>query len=579
MLHTKFKLGLIGLACAMFTGCGSSGDNIYDNVEYLAVQQREGKNWSFVDKKGNIVAEDEFKNQPSAVVDGMFYVKEGETYSLYNIKDLKKEVLDDLTSVGVFNDGVIPVTKKHERITLVDKKGKVKATLNPVDGKEIVGCSPFVDEGMLPIMNEDGECGFADASGNIKIKPQYAIAYSFCDGVALVRKKVADDEYITSVIGKNGKELFKMKEEYNPQTSGFNCDLLPIYDKVKEVYGFINKKGEFKKLSKKVKGIGSYNADYFAYKDDDDQWGIMNMEGETIIKAKYYQTAVLKNGDFFASKKVEGKDRCDSYLLDKDGEKKVEFEDFKEIYPYDMKQFQFIGKTGKKYVLVNEKGEQIGENDFAEISSDICPAGVVESDYFNAEAVVDALTSELTDNGFGKYTIGMPATSLGIKDYDEYVWESRFRDEDLNKQGWRYSTSFFLVTDESIARRDGEYDSYYNWISRVVPNNNSKVYTIQIEATCQTSCWKDIKDSLIAKIKEKGYTLTQDNGTGIEFSGKDCRLILSSSDDGEDITITITDSKQSSEIDWTEERAALEEAPATDSLATEAYADEEYWDV
>lgn len=562
MLHTKFKLALVGLTCAMFAGCGSSGDSIEDCIEYLPVQQRDGKSWSFVDKKGNIVAEDEFKNHPTAVINGMFSVQEGETYSLYNIKDLKKEVLSDLVSVGTYNEDVIPVTQKNERITLVDKKGKVKATLEPVDGKEITACANFVWDGMLTIVNEEGKYGFADALGKVKIKPQYEYAYGFYDGVALVAKKVNDDETVTCAIDKSGKELFKVKDGYEPKSEGFKDGLLPAYDNNKEAWGFLNKKGEFKKLSNKVQKIGAFNSDFFAYRSSDDEWGVMNMDSETIVKAKYDAVAILDNGKFFVSKEVDGKDRTNCYILDKKGEKEFEFDEYKEVYPIDNGHFDFLARTGKKYVLVNDKGEQIGDNEFAEVRPSFAQEFRVTSDYFNPESVVEALTSELKDGGFGRYTVGMSATALGIKDYDSYVWETRYLDEDLNKQGWRFTTSFALITDESIARRDGEYDAFYNWVSRVIPNSDAKVETIRIEAECQKPCWKEIKESLISAIKAKGYTMKENLDDMVAFSGKDCTLVISSSYEGRDITLAV--GKVAPETAMTEVTDWGEEAPATE---------------
>lgn len=113
MLHTNIKLGLLATLVGLLCSCGSSSsDGIEGSVDYIPVQLREGKSWSFIDSKGKLYAEDEFKNQPTCVVNGMFSVEEGNSYSLYNIKDLKNEVLSGLVSVGVYNEGVIPVTQK-----------------------------------------------------------------------------------------------------------------------------------------------------------------------------------------------------------------------------------------------------------------------------------------------------------------------------------------------------------------------------------------------------------------------------------------------------------------------------------
>ncbi len=541
MLRTNIKLGLLGALVGLLCSCGSSSsDGLEGSVEYIPVQLREGKSWSFIDSKGKLYAEDEFKNQPTCVVNGMFSVEEGNSYSLYNIKDLKNEVLSGLVAVGAYNEGVIPVTQKGERITLVDNKGKVKATLEPVDGKEITLCSSYVEDGMLLIANEDGKGGYADASGKVTIKPQYDDAFPFADGVALVVKAAEneDSKPTISVIDKSGKVLFKLKEEYSPRAYQFSDGHLSVKDTDKEVWGFINKKGEFTKVSSKVDFLGNHNSKYFEFANSDGEWGIMDMKGETIIKAKYSSIDILPDGTFLAQKGDD--DKTKAYIIDKNGEKKVEFDGYKRVSSIvGIGDFKFLGKN-KKYCLLNAKGEQIGEETFADCAFGAAHGQFITTDYFNPESVANAMTENLVMGGIGKFVIGTPVSSLGITDYEPYVWSTRLDADELGKEGFRFTTSVTASTDEIIARRDGEYDAFYNWNSFVVANPDAKIDRVSITANAQKPCWKEVKDALVAKIKEKGYTQGQDSDDSINFTGKNCNLSLNSDDDGSIITITIS---------------------------------------
>lgn len=547
MLHKLLKLGFFCLTSVIFTGCGGSSSNSIENaVEYIPVQLRKGKNWSFVDSKGKIIAEDEFKNEPSVVVNGMFSVKEGKNYSLYNIKDLKHEVLNGLVSVGIYNEGIVPITKKNERITLVENNGKVKATLLPVDGKEIIRCANAVVEGMLAITNEDGVVGYADASGKVMIKPQYSLVFGFSEGLALVIKQNKENKEEVSVIDKSGKQLFTIDNDYSIFAYGFNKGLLPVRNNKLEVSGFFNKKGEFIKVNSKVQEMGTYNAKYFAYKSSDNEWGIMDMAGETVVKAKYDGICILSDGDFFATQRNNDNDneKYDCFILDKNGEKKLSFEGYKYVRPYNS-HFGFIGQINNKYAILNKKGEQIGKEDFANIGglfwSDNLLNNPVNSDFFNPTSVVNALTENLGMGRIGKYCVGKYVSTLGITDYDNYVGKYIIKDTDLNKQGYGFSTSFEAETNEPIARRTGEFDSFYNWNSYVVPNQNAKIQCAVISASVEKSCWNDIKQHLTQKIQGLGYTVRGSGEDDVCFDGQGCILVLKSSNNGTNIDIIVAD--------------------------------------
>lgn len=410
MFHSKLKLGLMGLVCAMFTGCGSS-DSLESTIDYLPVQFKDGGNWSIVDSKGKVVVEDEFKHQPSVVFNGMFFVRENSSYSLYNVKDVKHPVMEELADIGYYHDDVIPVTKKGERITLVEKKGKVKATLNPINGKEIRSCAAYVSEGLLAVRDEEGNWGFVDKSGNVKVKLKYEGVSPFSEGMAIAR---TDEKMV--VIDKSGKELFTIKEDYRLLSDEFKDGKLPVADREKDVFGYLTKKGEFVKVSNKVDDVGEFTADYFSFKNDEYEWGIMNWKGEPVIKAKYSGTVPLNDGNFFV---VEDDNDTECLVINKKGDKKVTFEDYKRVLPIDNGHFYFLGRTRSKYALLNEKGKPYNDDEYANVNLDFSKDGTVYSDYSEPQPEESAQPTEWATEEQAAWTEEAPATEAPATEWVE----------------------------------------------------------------------------------------------------------------------------------------------------------------
>ena len=83
-----FAMGAI--CAASLTSCSS--DSL--DAEYVAVKESRSGNWSFYSPDGKMVCKDEFKSEPSAVINGYFYVQEGEKglYTLYKVGEKPEAV-------------------------------------------------------------------------------------------------------------------------------------------------------------------------------------------------------------------------------------------------------------------------------------------------------------------------------------------------------------------------------------------------------------------------------------------------------------------------------------------------------
>ena len=75
----------MGAVCAAsLTSC--SGDSL--DAEYVAVKESRSGNWSFYSPDGDVICKDEFKHKPSPVINGYFYVPEGNS-GLYTLPKIR----------------------------------------------------------------------------------------------------------------------------------------------------------------------------------------------------------------------------------------------------------------------------------------------------------------------------------------------------------------------------------------------------------------------------------------------------------------------------------------------------------
>lgn len=141
MKPLKTSIGLIALAMsAGLASCGGSSGPIENAIEYFPFQLESDGKWGMIDKDGEVLFSEEFKSEPSPVIDGVFFVREGDGYTLYKASDKPKPIngCEKLLSVGIMTDGIVPISRENERITIINKSGETVAVLNPVAGKEIV---------------------------------------------------------------------------------------------------------------------------------------------------------------------------------------------------------------------------------------------------------------------------------------------------------------------------------------------------------------------------------------------------------------------------------------------------------
>lgn len=281
------KLYIITLCVILLTlvSCNSKiGESVPTHFPYKV---NSTDRWGLVDVKGKSLVKDEFKNEPSAVIEEMFFVQNMGEYEIYSINNPKREVVEEkFVDIAYYSEGLAPCVKKNEGIKYIDKRGKVKFEL-PLEylyakkfenGYSLIGRKAKLDSGILtygetPLLQWDA----VNSKGDIIKFDKYSIERVLSNGDFLV--------YEMDFHGKNDYYILK--------PNGTVKNILKDYDPdVAEL-------GE----------VISPNLKYYVYYDGEEgAYGIRNMGGVTVLKAKYERLIFLKNGKLAF---YEGEDKID----------------------------------------------------------------------------------------------------------------------------------------------------------------------------------------------------------------------------------------------------------------------------
>ena len=423
------KFRSVILACIsvlLLSSCSLFGSK--DELSHFPVKLEKDERWSMIGSDGEILFQDEYEEVPTFVVNGVFVVLEGETYSVYRASEKPELIIDGLKGAGSMSDGLIPIVKKDSRITLIDKDGKEKFVLDSYEGKEIVKCDNRYSEGLLAVKTENNKWGYVNKDGEMVISPKYDDVRPFKGDYAIVyiSKK---DSYETSryVINKKGETILEIKDRYQSnQVVDFNYGLMPVYDTAKDKVGFLNIKGEFISVPSKVAGISGFNDEVFVFWNKEFKYGLMSFDEENtqLIRPKYDYITIISSDEFL----VKNDDTY--YVVNSKDEKIINFSgcDFVMPSPITAK-LCYIAKEGKVSALLDKEGKQLGNVEFYAFYADKfdyyegdgCYDWYVHSDYFNPQSVnkviEDCFATYVLGESMAKYVTNPEVCDLNISYY------------------------------------------------------------------------------------------------------------------------------------------------------------------
>ena len=517
MKLTKSIFTSLALAAACLPAVTScSGDERDLPFDYIAVQVDKDGSWSFYGPDGEILLKDEFKNRPSDVVDGYFFVQEGkkELYTLYKFDKKKPEAIaEGFKDLGYMGEGLIPSVRENERISVLDNKGKVKFTLQPVNGKEVTGCAARYNEGLLLIGVDDGDdktkYGYINTEGKVVISPKFSRGSYFKDGLAIVC--LSDDtwgekvEY--AIIDKNGETVKKFRTGTRPVDYEFKDGYLIMRDS-NDRFLIVDKKGEtMTKLPAKAKIVADWNKKYIVFEDEDGNCGVMDFEGEVIIRPKYSSIQIIGSDRFLASEKND--DEWRSFILDKNGEEELRIDNYKYGVGWYC-QFGLVGRDKNTLTFLEDDGKARKHAEFYRIGGE--EPGTIFSDYFNAEAAISEIVNLINDKGVDKYIIGgTPADQLSNLNPEDYSYKYTAELDNLAKEGvnWELTASASYqggyLSDYNYNYND--YSRYYYW------NPYTHLARVDLDITCDK--WDATESEALAKaLVNKGFTKESSTGSG-----------------------------------------------------------------
>lgn len=493
-----FQVLLMGLAGVLISSCGSSSSSSDDEVEYITVQLEEKGDWSFMDSKGNIKYPDEFKSHPTCVVNGFFSVKEDDSYVLYKASD-KPELVkdcDNLAAVGYMREGLIPVVNKESRIRVIDGRGNIVFTLDPIAGKEVATSDVAFFDGLLKIKTEDELYGYVDAEGVVVIKPQYFSANAFSEGKAVVQKGEGDAKK-SYVINKKGEVVFELRKDYRFDEelgARFSNGMLVVKDD--DHWHFLDDKGEVKfKCPSKVGAVGAYSAKYFTFKQDGN-WGVMNFDGETIIRAKYDAINLLEDGTFLcrADEKI--------VILDKNGDEKYRVDDYQNVR--DLGKFLVAKEGYQSYALLDNELKMVKQSEFVDYQVLLAHFSCLTNEYFDVDGVISSVMDLFTDNGVGKYELGEhPNVHLGNpEDYSSKCYKRNTELSDISKSGYRYSINVEAYFSERFV-----HDSYQSGRRTFYWDEDAYITEFGTFVNCPVVWDSEHNEKLIKAFEMNGYNI------------------------------------------------------------------------
>lgn len=369
----KFMCGLMMICMTMsFISCNKKSP--FD-IEYLAVKFESGQNWSIIDADGKVIANEEYSPdcEISVITDGVYWVKDKNGFQLYSIDNPKKPLTEDVyDNATTFVEGRSYVVKKGEPIKLINTEGEV---IKELPATVTFACRPS-DNGYSPYFDMSNmKSGLLDKDGDAAIEPSFLYIQSENEGYCFAANEY--DKEVFFIDTKGNKKNSLSTEKYNfiyPYVSNGMIATISPTDEDRKV-SYINVDGE--KLftinnsryydqerfpintGMKIYPYIMWNG-YAVFNNSDYKYGVVDSEGELVIRPKYTALMSFKDNTFIARKtdKWGIVDNEDNTVLDFDYDKIVGL----------VLGGNYIVKQDETYLVVNKSGKKEITDEFEDIS-------------------------------------------------------------------------------------------------------------------------------------------------------------------------------------------------------------------
>ena len=535
--NTWQLVGCLMAAMLAFSSCGEKQDRY--SYDYLPVQMSKGDSWSIIDKDGKEVVKEEYPADASLseICDGVYWVKQGDKYQLYSLKNPKKPVMDEeFTQATLFRAGVAAVSNPNEQIRLIGTDGKTIATLD----NSITRCYAFQECGYAVIENAEDKQGVISNEGQVLVNPIY-YQISISDDGTLVIKEDSESKELTIMDIRN-KALNDMKmgrvdlEKFTPLLNNFQEDKMVIKNSDDEdAYSIvIDKTGKrlFDIRKARWSTWEGYMNGYMTFGNEDFKYGVADDKGEIVIRPKYENIHNFGNGHFAVEKGekwgvVNAKDET--------------VIDFDYDYWYIRMGQNYVMKDGSSFSLIGPDGKEITSFDVCNLSSDGCV------DYVDVEGLAYGMASAIEEYEKAP-TAKQMAKSLSL-DIDNYHY-TRCVDFLSSSSNGKLKAELRAWYDEYMAEEkthqekvsDGWF-TYNQTVSDGWQWTNVRPSSIKgtIKLTDSSVKLKDLYKALTERVAE-GRTKISDGkySKNVKLDGKtvECQIQMTLNNDDIDLDIT-----------------------------------------
>ena len=348
---------------------------------------------------------------------------------------------------SVFYEDVTTVVEKGKPIQLINRKGKVKATLDKIDGNSVTKCTRFKHG--LAIVTINGLKGAIDTNGDLVIQPEYIFLDSDANGhVVGIHKKYKNEKSenaVISILNKKGKEVASIKcskfKHPEPIRNDINYEccigdgiLVSAEYNNKTVEAIMGFDGEWiLKPTEKILRFHEIRGKNLTYSNNDG-YGLTNLDGDILIRPKF--TVIRFLDDELIAGQKSGDSRLAIYNLE--GEK-VSKDDYEKLLSFHDGKDYTLAKVGNgDYTLINRKGEEKRlKADVYNITYENYGDTELESDYVDPAGLVNSL--KLTKDGF----LGL-TTSMAVPEAIETLNGTSGLAQNLSDRAEKYKSSQFV---------------------------------------------------------------------------------------------------------------------------------------
>lgn len=511
-------LHILAAAAIAVTVASCSGK---PELSYMPAKAEGDSNWGLVDANGEFLFTDEFSDRPSPVVNGYFFVEEGNGYTVYKAEKNPKQVgdLSGLKGCGFYNDGLMPVVHKGEHISFVDGNGKTKFTLENVDSVSVSAAMNMFVNGRCAIRTSDDKWGAIDTEGNVVVKPKYENPVLFVEDIALVKDAQSGESYIIDRDGNTKASVSGNISSGGVFIDGYTIVQIEGPDSGEESrMAIVKGDGELTKLPSAVKYVKTWNSKYIVFESSDYEYGILSVDGDIKVRAKYDNIELLANGKFIGNR--DGK-----YMYvspDGDTEKLPGEVGAAVGFPY-----QFSKVFDFKFELVSEdddddelqlrtyNGKKVGKE--MDRYKGRIELDNIYSDYFDYADVTRKFMDMFDADGLKGYpfdsTMKLYADTTAHS-VDWYRGDTSMSVSVASGNPYFYVSSATLYSDRTIVYDATPYASYYTWEF----NPASRVTAITLTLSFNGNNYRnDLVEYFAAALRDRFGITVSESGYGDNY--------------------------------------------------------------